>query len=183
MLSGMDTLLDRSLDLDDLYATPDDGNRYEILDGALVMSPPLGSTHQIVAAELAAVLREAARPAGLRALFAPLAWRIGSGQVPEPDLMVVAPETIGARAIERPPLLVVEILSPSGRGRDLSEKRRIYAEGGAAWYWIVDPEEPSLTVLRLTAGAYEDEARVTGATAYETARPFAVRVVPAQLLG
>lgn len=178
----MGSLLDGALDLEDLYATPDDGNRYEILDGALVMSPPPGSAHQIVAAELASLLRDGARSRGLRALFAPLAWRIGPGQVPEPDLMVVAPEAIGPRAIERPPLLVVEILSRSGRGRDFYEKRRIYAEGRAAWYWIVEPGEPSLTVLRLVGDAYEEEARVTDSEAYETERPFPVRVVPAELL-
>lgn len=180
--SDVESLLDRALDLEDLYATPDDGNRYEILDGALVMSPPPGSVHQIVAAELAALLRDGALSAGLRALFAPLAWRIGPGQVPEPDLMVVSPEAIGLRAIERPPLLVVEILSPSGRGRDLSEKRRIYAEGQAAWYWIVDPDEPSLTVLRFVGDVYEEESRVTDSEAYETEQPFPVRVVPAELL-
>jgi len=175
-------LLDRALDLEDLYATPDDGNRYEILDGALVMSPPPGSVHQIVAAELAALLREGALSEGLLALFAPLAWRIGPGQVPEPDLMVVTPEAIGPRAIERPPLLVVEILSSSGRGRDLSEKRRIYAEGRAALYWIVDPDEPSLTVLRLVGDLYEEKTRVTDSEAYECEQPFSVRVVPAELL-
>jgi len=53
--------------------------------------------------------------------------------------------------------LVVEILSPSGRGRDLSEKRRIYAAGGATWYWIVDPDEPSLIVLRLAGDACEEK--------------------------
>lgn len=178
----MESLLDRDLDLEDLYATPDDGNRYEVLDGALVMSPPPGSAHQIVAAELAALLRQGASSRGLRALFAPLAWRIGPGQVPEPDLMVVSPEAIGPRAVERPPLLVVEILSPSGRGRDLSEKRRIYADGQAAWYWIVDPEEPSLTVLRLVGDVYEEEARVTGSEVYQTEEPLSVRVVPAELV-
>ncbi len=95
--------------------------------------------------------------------------------------MVETPEAIGARAIERPPLLVVEVLSPSGRGRDLSGKCRIYAEGGAAWYWVVDPDEPSLTVLRLVGDAYEEEARVTGSEAYETEQPFPVRVAPAEL--
>ncbi|PZS12203.1 MAG: hypothetical protein DLM64_05370 [Solirubrobacterales bacterium] len=179
---SVESLLDRALDLEDLYATPDDGNRYEILDGALVTSPPPGSAHQIVAAELAALLGEGARSRGLRALFAPLAWRIGPGQVPEPDLMVLTPEAIGPRAIERPPLLVVEILSPSGRGRDLSEKRLIYAAGRAAWYWIVDPEEPSLAVLRLAGDVYEEEARVIDSQAYETEEPFPVRVVPVELL-
>ncbi|MGI8751498.1 MAG: hypothetical protein ACR2MN_04165 [Acidimicrobiales bacterium] len=56
----MKSLLARALELENLYATPDDGNRYEILNGALVMSPQPGSVHQIVSPELAALLREGA---------------------------------------------------------------------------------------------------------------------------
>lgn len=176
------SLLDRALDLEDLYATPDDGNRYEVLDGALVMSPPPGTSHQAVVVELVVLLHKSARLVGLRVFTAPLDWRIGAGEVPEPDLMVVSPEAIGPRAIEQPPALVVEVLPPSGRGRDLSEKRRIYAEGGASWYWVVDPAEPSLTVLRLAGDTYEEHARVTGSQAYVADQPFPVRVVPAELL-
>ena len=175
-------MIGRDLDLDDLYTTPNDGNRYEILDGALVMTPAPGTAHQSVAARLIELLAEPARQLGMRALPAPVAWRIAPGQVPEPDIVVASGDVITSRAIEGPPALVIEVLSGSGRGRDLFEKRRIYAEGGALWYWIVDPSEPSLTVLRLTATAYADEARVVGDEAYETRDPLAVRVVPADLL-
>ena len=172
----------RELDLDDLYTVPDDGNRYEILDSALVMTPAPGSAHQNALMQLGILLDGPARASGMRVLPAPEAWRIGPGQVPEPDLVVAATELITARAIVGRPALVVEILSPTGRSRDLIEKRRIYADGGASWYWIVDPSVPSLTVLRLVAGAYEDEATVIGADAYEAREPFPVRVVPADLL-
>ncbi|MGH9067666.1 MAG: Uma2 family endonuclease [Acidimicrobiales bacterium] len=178
----METVVDRPLDLEDLFATPEDGNRYEVLDGALVMTPPPGTDHQGVVLELAVVLLRAARPLGFRVLPAPVAWRIGPGQVPEPDLVVAAPEVITKRAVEGPPVLVVEVLSPTGRDRDLSEKRRIYARGGAPTYWIVDPAEPSLTVLRLAGDHYDEEATVVGASAYLTEDPFPVRVVPADLL-
>ncbi|MGH9116174.1 MAG: Uma2 family endonuclease, partial [Acidimicrobiales bacterium] len=153
-----------------------------ILEGALVMTPPPGPGHQGAVGELFVVLRQAARPLGLQVFTAQVAWRIGTGQVPEPDLIVASPEIITKRAVEGPPLLVVEVLSPTGRNRDLSEKRRIYAEGGAAWYWTFDPDEPSLTVLRLAGGAYVEHARVEGDAAYETDRPFPLRVVPADLL-
>lgn len=96
--------------------------------------------------------------------------------------MVTVPESPAARAIAHPPLLVVEVLSPQGRGRDLFEMRRIYAEGGAAWYWIVDPLVPSVTVLRLVGDAYEEAARVVGDDALETGEPFPVRVVPNDLV-
>lgn len=91
------------------------------------------------------------------------------------------PGAITPRAIEGRPALVVEVLSPSGRGRDLYEKRRIYANGGAEWYWIVDPDEPSLTVLRLAGDEYELAARVAGSEVYATAAPMTLSVVPAEL--
>jgi Uma2 family endonuclease len=178
----MDIVLGRDLDLGDLYATPDDGNKYEILDGALVMTPPPSTLHQNASAELHVALHAAARTAGLKVLAAPVAWRIGPGQVPEPDLVVAAPEHITQRAVEGPPALVVEIVSPSGRGRDLFEKRRIYAAGRAAWYWILDPDEPTLTVLRLVGDAYEETSRVVGSEAYEAEEPLRLRVVPAALV-
>ena len=174
-------VIDRELDLEDLYTLPDDGNRYEILDGAVVMTPPPNIPHQYVSTELQAILREAVRGRNLLVLSAPVAWRIGPGQVPEPDLVVAPREAFTRRALEAPPLLVVEILSPRGRGRDLFEKRRIYAEGQASWYWIVDPDAPSLVVLRLVGRAYADEAHVTSSDSYETREPFPLRVVPAAL--
>lgn len=183
MLAPVETVLGRALDLEDLEATPDDGNRYEVLDGALVMTPPPGRTHQTVLGELFVLLHRAAKGHGLRVYPAPFAWRIGPGQVPEPDLVVASLDATSERALEGPPVLVVEVLSPTGRARDLHEKRRIYAEGGAAWYWVVDPAEPSLTVLRLQGGTYEEVARATGPEPYETGDPFPVRVVPAELLG
>lgn len=183
MLGDVATAIDRPFDLEDLLGTPDDGNRYEVLDGAMVVSPPPGPGHQTVVAELLVILHHAARPLGLRAFPSPLAWRIGPGQVPEPDLMVVSPDAVGARAIERPPLLVVEVLSPTGRDRDLSEKRRLYARAGAPTYWIVDPAEPSLTVLRLAGADYQQEAHVTGSSPYETSSPVPVKIVPTDLIG
>jgi Uma2 family endonuclease len=179
----MATLVDRPFDLEDLLAAPDDGNRYEVLDGALVVTPPPGPAHQTVVGELFVVLREAARPRKLRVFMAPLAWRIGPGQVPEPDLMVVSPEAVGGRAIEKAPVIVVEVLSPTGKDRDLFDKRRIYGQAGAQWYWLVEPADPSLTVLRLVEGRYEEAARVVGDSAYTTEDPFPVTVVPNQLLG
>lgn len=94
----------------------------------------------------------------------------------------MAPEHVTPRAVVGRPRLVVEVLPPTGRGRDMFEKRRIYAAGGAAWYWIVDPDEPSLTVLRLAGDAYEEAARVVASEAYETSEPLRVRIVPADLV-
>ncbi len=179
---GVETVLDRALDLEDLDGTPDDGNRYEVLDGAIVMTPPPDTDHQRAVRELILLLHPPARDCGLEVFPSPMAWRIGPGQVPEPDLIVASPENVTKRAVVGRPALVVEVLSPYGRGRDMHEKRRIYAEGGAAWYWIVDPAEPSLTVLQLVDDTYEEQGRVSGHEAYETQEPLPVIVVPAELL-
>ena len=56
------------------------------------------------------------------------------------------------------------------------------AERRAAWYWIVDPVEPSVTVLRLVGAAYEEAARADGDEALETREQFVVRVVPNDLI-
>ena len=107
----MDVVIGRDLDLDDRYAIPDDGKRYEILDGAVVMTPPPGTGHQRVVARFVELLAEPARQLGLTVLPAPVAWRISPGHVPEPDVVVASNDVIAPRAIEGPPVLVIEVLS------------------------------------------------------------------------
>lgn len=173
---------ERPFDLDDLDRIPDDGHRYEVLDGALVVSPPPSPIHQRIVGRLYRLLDDAT-PAGIEVFVAPLAWQIAPGQVPEPDLMVVGQAAVGPRAIEAAPLLVVEVLSPTGRGRDLSEKRRLYAAAGCPAYWLVDPNGPSVVALHLQANGYQQEAAVSGDEPYLARRPFPVRVVPGRLVG
>lgn len=146
------------------------------------MTAPPETAHQGAVLGLAVLLRQAARPLGLRTLVAPLAWRIGPGQVAEPDLMVVSTDALTARAMEASPLLVTEVLSPTGRNRDLFEKRRLYALGSAPTYWLFDPAEPNLTVLRLVGDEYEEGAHVTGSSVYVTSSPFPIRVVPSEVV-
>ena len=85
MLSSMDVVIGRELDVEDLYNTPDDSNRYEILDSALVMTPAPNRSHQQALLRLAMLLDGPARELGYEVFTAPFAWRIGPGQVPEPD--------------------------------------------------------------------------------------------------
>jgi Uma2 family endonuclease len=167
-------------DLDDLLELPDDGYRYEVLDGALVVNAAPSWRHQEVVARLTRLFEDA-KPANVKALPAPT-WRISPGQVPEPDVVVVTPEALGTYAVEGTPLLVVEVLSPSNRGTDLIRKRALYAEAGCSWYWIVDPEEPSLLVLSLAGEGYVEVARVIGNERFEASEPFPVTICPAELV-
>lgn len=165
---------------DDLDSMPDDGNRYELLDGEVLVSPSPRVVHQAVQLELAVVLRQAL-PSGLRVLTAPMDVRFGQKRQLQPDLLVIRDEGLGAVRVESVPLLVVEILSPGTRSRDLVSKRRAYQQEGVASYWIVDPDAPSLVGLELTEGRYVEVARVAGEQPWTATQPFAVTVVPADL--
>lgn len=169
------------LTAEDLDAFPDDGNRYELLDGYLLVSPAPNVRHQVVATALLVLLHSAA-PRHLRVLPAPTEWRASPGNTFQPDLLVADRSAFGPARLEAAPLLVVEVLSPSNRITDLTLKRAAYERAGVEWYWVVDPESPSLNVLHLDAGAYVEVTRVEGHEAYDAAEPFAVAVVPARLL-
>jgi Uma2 family endonuclease len=166
---------------DDLDTLPDDGNRYELLDGELLVTPSPRVRHQAVSLELGVLLRQAL-PRGLRVLAAPMDVRFGPKRQLQPDLLVVRDEGLDAVRVESVPLLVVEILSRSTRSRDAVTKRRAYEQEGVASYWIIDADRPALTVLELQDGNYQQVAHVEGGRAWTASSPCPVTVVPADLL-
>ena len=92
------------------------------------------------------------------------------------DVTVARTQDCEERGTSVPPLLMVEVLSPATRRNDLLVKQSIYAEAGVPSYWLVDPLEPSLTVLTLADGAYVETARVTGSESLTVDAPFPVTV-------
>ena len=166
---------------DDLATMPDDGHRYELLDGTLLVTPAPNEGHQTCVASLL-VLLHADRQPGQKVLVAPFDVRLSRITVLEPDVLVARKSDITPARLEGPPLLAVEVLSPSTRRIDLGSKRLAYEAAGVPAYWLVDPEVPSLTVLELDAGLYVERATVTGDEAFSATFPFAVTVVPARLL-
>jgi Uma2 family endonuclease len=181
-MTGMTTIpVEEWFTADDLDSLPDDGNRYELLDGELLVTPSPTVRHQAVQLELALLLRTAL-PAGLRLLTAPMDVRFGPKRQVQPDLLVVRDEGLDGMRVESVPLLVVEILSRGTRSRDQVVKRRVYEQEGVASYWIVDPKKPSLTVLELVDGRYEQAARVQGEQDWTATLPYTVTATPGALL-
>lgn len=170
---------ERPFDLEDLVAAPDDGYRYEVLDGALVVNAAPTWRHQEITARLLRLLEDAAPPA-VKVLPSPV-WRIGPGQVPEPDLVVVGVDALGDIAVEGTPMLVVEVLSPSNRGSDLVRKRALYAEAGCPCYWIVDPEGPTVTLLELDGAEYQEAGTFAVGERVTADRPFRVDFLTTKL--
>jgi Uma2 family endonuclease len=146
-----------ALTIADLEAMPEDGRRYELIGGAIVMTPAPSTVHQHTLLELAVLLRGEC-PVGYRVFIAPTDLDLPGEQRVQPDL-VVAPE--GSVSIERlrtPVLLVAEIVSPGSRTHDRITKRAVYAEAGIPHYWLVDLEAESIVLLRLAGAAYETVA-------------------------
>jgi Uma2 family endonuclease len=169
--------------VDDLERMPDDGRRYEILDGALVVSPRPRVLHQEVAAELAVQLR-AACPGELRVIPEP-AVMLSRYTEFDPDIVVVHQDHIDDIRVAEPPLLVVEVRSPSTALIDLNRKKAAYEKFGVPSYWIIDPDRdrPELTVFELGPdGSYLQAARVAGPASFPARKPFEVEIVPARLV-
>jgi Uma2 family endonuclease len=174
-------LLDGEWTVELLETLPDDGLRYELIDGTLVVSPAPSPLHQVVAANVFRLL-DGAAPADRAVLFAPVAWRPDGRTSLEPDLLVIAKDRIATEGILGAPDVVVEILSRSSGRFDRTVKLSRYADGGAAHYWIVDPAVPSVEIydlregvyLLVVDGAHDDTVSVTA--------PFTVSVTPSRLV-
>jgi Uma2 family endonuclease len=169
--------------VDDLDRMPDDGRRYEILDGVLIVSPRPRVPHQEVAFELAVELR-AACPPELRVIPEP-AVMLSRYTEFDPDIVVIHQDHIDDTRLAEPPLLIVEVRSPSTALIDLGRKKAAYEKFGVPSYWIIDPDRdrPELTVFELGQdGEYVQAARVEGPTSFPARKPFEVEIVPARLV-
>jgi Uma2 family endonuclease len=167
--------------IDDLDRMPDDGHRYELLDGTLIVSPAPGMPHQRVVAVLI-VLLEQACPEDL-VVFPNVNVRLDTATALEPDVVVARPTDPGGARLVGPPLLAVEILSPDSALRDLNLKKAAYERYGVPCYWVIDPDlgQPALRAFELSGGIYREIANVTGDQVFQARRPFALQVVPGHL--
>lgn len=151
---------------DDYVGLPDDGRRYEILDGELFVTPAPSSRHQQVSINLAVLLVEHVRARHLgRILNAPIDVIFEPATVAQPDIVFIRTERnaiVADRGIEGPPDLVIEILSPSSARQDRITKAALYARFGVLHYWIVDPEAATFELYELAGDAYRLLAKGSG---------------------
>ena len=180
---GTVTTLPRSRPLTraDLDAMPDDGHRYELIDGALIVTPAPSVGHQFSVGRLHLLLA-AACPADMVVLFAPLDVALAADTVMQPDLLVAHRTAFTPRDLPSAPLLAVEVLSPSTARIDLTLKRSRLEAAGCPSYWTFDPDVPELVAWELTEGGYAEVGKVRAAEVFRAARPFVVEVRPADLV-
>jgi len=134
----------RRYTVEEVLAFPSDGNRYELVDGELLVTPPPRSRHQLVAGELYGRLHRylGEHGAGVRVVFSPADIRWPGEVLVQPDLFVVPVDQLRAQDWSgvRTLLLAVEVISPSSSRYDRVTKRRVYQRQRVGTYWVVDPD-------------------------------------------
>jgi len=172
---------DRPFTVNDLDALPDDGRRYELLNGVLIVSPRPTTVHQLAATLLATLLTNNC-PDDFYVVAEP-AVQLTEQTEFDPDITVVRRAEVGGAKFWTPPLLAVEIRSPSTAVVDRNAKLAAYERFGVESYWIFDPDpkRPELTVFELGDGGYRQTAQVAREDLLRVDRPFGVELVPARL--
>ena len=175
---------DRPLTVDDLDLLPDDGNKYELDDGVLVVSPAPANMHQLVLHRLSLTLADVC-PAAFLILPGP-GLEMSRTQYRVPDLAVLRVDDFDAdgKSVTRSPVLAVEVASPSTALYDRNRKKDVYSGFGIESYWIVKPDlyKPSITAFELSGGEYRVVAEVKGDDTFRAERPFVCEIVPAALV-
>ena len=130
---------------------PDDGNTHELIDGEHYMAPAPGTNHQSVSRHIQFQLYRRLEETGIAEVYnAPTDVELSAVDVVQPDIAVVAharEHIISPSRIIGAPDLVVEIVSPSTRRKDMELKRRLYEQRGVPVYWLVDPDAQTVTVF------------------------------------
>ncbi|HEY3117739.1 MAG TPA: Uma2 family endonuclease [Chloroflexota bacterium] len=144
---------------DDIWDTPEDGNRYEVIDGELFVSPPPLEPHQRGLGALFGLIWNHVRERQLGRVYqAPLGVVLDKENGIQPDLVYISDKRQGIiveRGIEGAPDLVVEVLSRNTQARDRGVKMRRYAAAGIPHYWILDPRARALEEYRLSQQGYD----------------------------
>jgi Uma2 family endonuclease len=141
------------------YYKLEDDQRYEIIDGELLMAPAPDTWHQSWSGDIYAVLRTHVTGQKRGKVFmAPVDVILDPENTVQPDIVFVAAANSGIiqrRAIFGVPDLLVEVVSPSSVRRDRYDKKQLYAHFGVKEYWIGDPANKALEILTLKSANYE----------------------------
>jgi len=137
---------------DDLLKFPDDGQRHELIDGVHFVTPTPITPHQRILGNLYFLMRSHVEHHGGGAVYlSPLDVIFSKFDVVEPDLFFVSDargRILTDTWVYGSPDLVVEILSPSTRGRDEGIKMKLYERFDVLEYWVIDPQPELIFVYR-----------------------------------
>ena len=142
----------------DYLKLPDDRNRYEIIEGELIMGPAPSLNHQDVSRNLLIKIEAFLKKHNIGKIYhAPCDVVLSDYHVVQPDLIVVLDSNkniLSEKNIQGTPDLIIEILSPDTAYYDLVEKKELYEKFGVKEYWIVDPKKHRIEIFTLEEGNY-----------------------------
>ncbi len=179
------TVPPRPLTVDDLLERPEDGWRYELVDGSLIMSPPPTMRHDTANSELLEAVMDAARPT-YKVRKTDIGIHLDDGTYFIPDIVVLRTDADLSGPGFRPQdvVLVVEVVSPTNAANDLVLKRHVYARHGIRHYWLLDSRgELRMTVLELDGSGtqYAVAHEIEHGQSVTLEKPFGITLAPKAL--
>lgn len=156
------------------------GVRLELVDGEIAVSPSPIPDHSYAEKMLSLFLNQHIRENKLGRLYGDVDTIFGKHDVRRPDLIYFSRDRlhlVGKKAMEGPPDLCVEIISPGSAHSDRKTKFRQYAKGGVAFYWIVDPRKRTIEGYELVRGKYAGAGKGKGEDAVRLP-PFRNLTIP-----
>jgi Uma2 family endonuclease len=152
------TVIEKKKNTCEDYLKTSDDQRYELIEGDLLMTPSPVTKHQRILGNLYFEIKLSLRDKELGELFvAPFDVHLDNENVVQPDILFISKERlniIGEKNIQGAPDLVIEVLSESSAYRDLLQKKKLYAKFGVKEYWIAIPEEESIEMYILKDDKY-----------------------------
>lgn len=158
----MSTGINTRLTYEDYAKLPDDGNRYEIIDGELYVNPSPVPRHQFIVSTFTAAFANYSYVHGGK-VAGSLDVVLADDRIVQPDVLFIKDDRasiIGPKNIQGRPHIVVEVLSDGSRRYDEIQKRKLYESAGVDEYWVVDPELELVKIYRLQDGAYTKAAEI-----------------------
>jgi len=164
------------LTYEDYVKLPDDGKRYEIIDGELFVNPSPIPRHQWIVVNVVAAFHSWFRAhGGGRVFVSPLDVLLEEHSIVQPDVIVIRSDragVVGKKNVQGPPHLAIEVLSESTRRHDEIRKRKLYERAGVDEYWIVDPELELVKIYRRAGTAFGPAIQIDTETGGKITSPL-----------
>lgn len=142
---------------EEFFQLPESNQFIELIDGEIIMSPSPVPEHQDVILSTGILFRQAAKERGGRVFVSPMDVYLDETNVPQPDVIYLAPNSrcaVEAKRLVGIPELLVEVISSGSVTRDRRDKFQLYERFGVLEYWLIDPRDQTVEVWQWKDGRF-----------------------------
>ncbi|MDX1993040.1 MAG: Uma2 family endonuclease [bacterium] len=143
---------------EEYFQLPETNLPIELIDGEIFQMPTPSPKHQDVILNAAILFRQRVKERGGRVFVAPLDVVFDDGNIAQPDVMWLAPDSrcqVTEKRLVGAPDFIAEVLSPSSVSHDRRTKFRLYQQHGVREYWVIDPQAQLIDVFTLVEGRFQ----------------------------